>query len=432
MQLIRRISVVCVALTAIGFAGCSVKGPAPVKSGGGTAGTTPQAEPAAPTDTTSALQSETAKDSQQPGEPTEPQPAQARGLPESSPAPETPNPKVETAQDLFAKIQELQENSVNPRAPRFVANQRTILELSEKVLASNPEPADRDQARQAWLQAVGGVTMAQGKEGSSYLESLDKLGDQIIREDPQSELAAQAHFFKIIGHLNVERDGSEKDPSINKRLFEWTKTFADQFPKDLKVGVALLSIGQNAMMDGQYDTAKDIHRLALDLQLGGGITQQAEQTVQKLEMVGKPFPVSGPTLSGSEINIDELKGKVVLVDFWATWCGPCLEELPNVQQVYEKYHDQGFEIRAVCLDRTKDALDKFVAQRKIPWAQIFFDEEGKRWWSNPVAEQYGIHGIPATFLVDREGNLARFEVRGPTLEPAVMELLKGAKPPEEK
>ena len=114
-----------------------------------------------------------------------------------------------------------------------------------------------------------------------------------------------------------------------------------------------------------------------------------------------------------------MSGKVVLVDFWATWCPPCVAEMPNVIAAYNQYHDQGFEIIGISLDQDKDALLAFTKENKMPWPQ-YFDGKG---WSNEIAGQYGIRGIPATFLIGKDGKIAATDLRGPALKSKLDELL---------
>ncbi|MBI3879335.1 MAG: TlpA family protein disulfide reductase [Verrucomicrobia bacterium] len=140
--------------------------------------------------------------------------------------------------------------------------------------------------------------------------------------------------------------------------------------------------------------------------------------------VGKTFPAFSETdLAGKPLSIAGYKGKVLLVDFWATWCGPCIGELPNVKATYEKHHQAGFEIVGISLDSDKSKLTSFIAKNDMPWKQ-FFDGQG---WQNKLAQQYGINSIPATFLLDGEGKVIAKNLRGEALEEAVAKALGKSK-----
>lgn len=141
--------------------------------------------------------------------------------------------------------------------------------------------------------------------------------------------------------------------------------------------------------------------------------QKKAAALQATLVPGAVFPDFQETdLAGNPLSIGGLKGKVVLVDFWATWCGPCVGELPNVIAAYEKYHAKGFEVVGISLDRSEDALKKFIAERKMTWPQYF---DGKA-WDSKLGRQYGITSIPATYLLDREGRIVARDLRGEALE----------------
>ena len=125
-----------------------------------------------------------------------------------------------------------------------------------------------------------------------------------------------------------------------------------------------------------------------------------------------PFAFEAKDTNGTVQNLAKYRGKVLLLDFWATWCPPCVAEMPNIQAAYDKYRAQGFEIVGVSLDRDLAALQSFVASRKIAWPQIF-DDKGA------MAKIYGVRAIPFALLVGRDGKIAAVNVRGDDLEIAV-------------
>ena len=161
--------------------------------------------------------------------------------------------------------------------------------------------------------------------------------------------------------------------------------------------------------------------LAVDKILESFEKQRASKEVQRKLAVGAKFPdFDEKDLAGKPLSIARFKGKVVLVDFWATWCGPCIGELPNVLKAYEKYHGKGFEIVGISLDSDRAKLDKFIADRKMTWPQ-YFDGQG---WQTKLAGTYGVNSIPATYLLDGEGKIIAKNLRGEALEEAVAKALK--------
>ena len=131
---------------------------------------------------------------------------------------------------------------------------------------------------------------------------------------------------------------------------------------------------------------------------------------------GTKFPdFDEKDVAGQPLSIANYKGKVVLVDFWATWCGPCVRELPNVIAIYQKYHGNGFEIIGVSLDDDQPTLERFLKENKVTWQQFY---DGKM-WDNKLAMKYGVNIAPTTYLLDGDGKIIGKNLRGAELEAAV-------------
>src|SRR5260370_38395244 len=107
-----------------------------------------------------------------------------------------------------------------------------------------------------------------------------------------------------------------------------------------------------------------------------GFAKKLEGAARRLKLPGKEIVLKGTKLEGKEVDLKSYRGKVVLVDFWATWCPPCIAELPNVKKLYETYHDRGFEVVGISQDRTMDALTKFLEKEKLPWINLYDQEKG--------------------------------------------------------
>ena len=136
-------------------------------------------------------------------------------------------------------------------------------------------------------------------------------------------------------------------------------------------------------------------------------------------VVGAMAPeISLPNPQGETKKLSDLRGNVVLIDFWAAWCGPCRRENPNVVKAYNKYHDKGFEVFGVSLDRNREDWVKAIEKDGLVWTQV----SDLKYFNSEAAQKYNINSIPATFLVDRDGKIIARNLRGAALDQKLEEI----------
>ncbi len=244
-----------------------------------------------------------------------------------------------------------------------------------------------------------------------------------LEGNPDAEDAEMARMFLIGSYLELEE---------NEKVIPLLRDRYDALPKGAEanlqelIGGAIEPLFQLYVESGQKEEAKALLEEAkVDLAenpQAPQIAQFFDQMLGELQKpsVGETMEVSFTSTQGEEVNLADLKGKVVLVDFWATWCGPCVAKMPSILSTYEQYKADGFEVVGISLDDDRASLDQFIEQNKIPWPQMF---DGKA-WDNEFAQKFGISGIPATFLIGKDGKIAATNLMGDELNQKVGELLQ--------
>jgi len=247
------------------------------------------------------------------------------------------------------------------------------------------------------------------------------LADQSIPEDDRVGVvlfAGNVAFAKKVGMRLFTEGMGKLNEEFETAGIESARAALKQFPTNGMIYTMLVAMAQQSKPDVQKQLATEI----VDSE---GAPPGAKTLAQHIlkgtrpYQVGRPLNIRFTALDGREVDLAKLTGKVVMVEFWSTTCGPCIAEMPMVKAVYRKFHERGFEVVAISLDDKEAALRRFIQEKEMPWPQ-YFDGKG---WSNKFALQYGIFSIPTMWLVDKHGNLRDENARG-DLETRVQQMLE--------
>ena len=182
-----------------------------------------------------------------------------------------------------------------------------------------------------------------------------------------------------------------------------TRNLMHGTPDDIRLYMILCRVAAALPIAHQHAIYEELSRESTP----GPARDMAMGALRKINRLGLPIDLTFTALDGRQVSLAELKGKVVLLDFWATTCAPCVRDLPDLKHLYTKYNTQGLEIVGISLDSDKGALTRFVEREKIPWPQ-YYDPAGE---TNHLAQKYGIAAIPVVWLVDRNGLLRQLNAR---------------------
>jgi thiol-disulfide isomerase/thioredoxin len=248
--------------------------------------------------------------------------------------------------------------------------------------------------------------------------ALKAAAEKILKLEKNKLSAAYKTAVGVLLEVRAQGIG-EAEPAAQRALLADLKShFAAK--KDLgmdDVGLALNSAraieysGRPGLAPAAYSGFGEVFAKAANPQIAE-FGELFAGAARRLTLKGKKMKLSGVRVDGSPFDLASLKDKVVLVDFWATWCGPCIAEFPNIKKYYELYHDRGFEVVGVSLDQDRAALEKYLAEKEVPWITLHDKESGGR---HPATTYYGIFGIPMMILVDREGKVVSLSARGAEL-----------------
>ena len=311
------------------------------------------------------------------------------------------------------------------------AKSEDISGLIEKILAKPSEliPSNLLAITQA-------LERLDGKSESELALQLAKQTEEAFRNFPETQVALSAweqhagrlEEMKVLGSLMDPKSDSIRDAAAVKVAIDSLMT---KIPSPLTAFV-LVQIAIQMEYSGSNEIAKamiDLAETQVENAKGEAkeeLARNVSQFQKRLAILDKPMDFSGLVdVEGKPMDLERYKGKVILVDFWASWCGPCIQEIPNIERVFDEKNSEGFEVIGINLDEERSKLDEFLEKKPLKWnTYVSSSEDPKnRGFRTPIATEIGIAAIPFVAVIGKDGNVAAIHVRGPKLESTIAEQL---------
>jgi peroxiredoxin len=265
---------------------------------------------------------------------------------------------------------------------------------------------------------------------SEDLEKLAEKSSEFIAAHPKYKRVDEVYY--LLGNALVQLERVEEGVKVLEKLIEDYPSARYVERCLLELGLAYDKLSQHDAADAAYEKlvnhpkygSRSLAKFAKQLleqdksERTGELPKPPGMGMNPREWIGKPaLDFQGTDLKGEELSLKEYRGQVVLLDFWATWCGPCIAEMPKVKKTYAKYKDQKFQIVGISLDRSIEPLETYIEKETLGWLH-YWDK------SREVRTLYGVRAIPSTFLIDGEGIIRKANLGGFNVESAVAELVK--------
>ncbi|MCI0459492.1 MAG: redoxin domain-containing protein [Gemmataceae bacterium] len=343
-----------------------------------------------------------------------------------TPPPQNEDPVVA---ELMKKLSDLDKSPPAPAPqpghnPDLVRYYQQRVALLEQLRARAPE-----KDRESWTKQLADNlnTWAQSSEekDKTALQKLGQLREQVVKTaGAGSNLAGYVTYRELwakYGPLLIKVD--DHYAKVQREWSEELSKFVQQYPKAEDTPDALIQLAMGSEVAGKEDEAKRWYQQIVTNFAGHALAPKARGSVRRLELTGKPLELSGPTLGGQPFDIAKLRGKVVVVYYWASYCRDIASEIATLRKLLSAQGSKGLELVTVNLDERAEDAQKCLQSNALTAPHLFQASENAAGMGSPLATQYGIMGLPTVFLVGKDGNVISRTLQVNSLEEAVKKAL---------
>jgi len=304
---------------------------------------------------------------------------------------------------------------------QFIKQMLDVITVGENIEKQYPEAENLYEARRHMLRAA--AFLATGDRSGKAHNRLIAVARRIAGSSAAPAEKVEADFYVT---LNALRPPGAKPPGENDaETVKAIQAYDARYAETPAAAVGKVHALYLALNTQQRQLVMD---LVKELETKYADNEEVRSVLRRLGRspdVGQPFAAELTKLDGTKVTLPgDLKGKVVVVDFWATWCDPCVAEIPHMRELYGKYKDKNVEFVGISLDRAgqKEELKEFVEQRKMSWIHTY----SGMFWNDPTVQKYGVESIPSIWVVGKDGRVVSTNARGALQETIERALRAGA------
>jgi thiol-disulfide isomerase/thioredoxin len=299
-------------------------------------------------------------------------------------------------------------DSKSPDADKQIA---AMLGEARDFAAKYPTDPNAWNANMLWAQ-IAEVMNRDQVAGAPSAEEIDHAYDRVLADkytpkEVRGEITAMRLLGQMVDAAEAKGDASAQWKTVDSGLADFQKQYGPGFSLDGQTSAVGLLREKEITLLSSVPATPATHDILENLSRDPDpeVAQLATMGLDRVKLLAglrtKPLELKFTAADGREVDVSKLRGKVVLLDFWATWCGPCVAKIPEVVDTFKKYHDKGLEIVGVSLDEDKQTMQSFAQRKEMTWPQYF---DGQR-FDNKISKGFDIDSIPAMWLLDKKGML---------------------------
>ena len=321
-------------------------------------------------------------------------------------------------QELVSQLEKIDAKLAVSKAPNETASlHKSRADTVEKLISASESPSERD----TWVRQLVDTLSVAAQTGDypDGTKRLRRVGRDLAGDD--SGLRAYCDFQAIATEYVVRQTPDADFAEVQKWYLDALNGFVDRYPRTGEAAQAWLQLALSKEFEDKERDALTFYKRVAKSFPGTDAGEKAAGAVRRLESVGRRVDLEGATIGGKSFRLSSLRGKPVVLHYWATWCEPCKQDMKLLRRLQASYQKAGLQLVGVNVDVTREQANEYLKEVQLPWVQLF-EQGGLE--SSGLAKAFGVQTLPTMMLIDKDGKVVRHNVRAAELDGEIAKMVK--------